>query len=79
MKSFYATKGTIHQKSCVEALEQNGIVERMYQHILNFARALLSQAKLSLIFSGGSINTVVHLINGLTNNFIKWNSFLSLV
>lgn len=44
MKEFYARKGFIRQKSCVETPQQNGVIERKHQHILNLARVFFSQA-----------------------------------
>ena len=40
MDSYFASHGIVHQSSCAYAPQQNGIMERKHQHILNVPRAL---------------------------------------
>ena len=48
LRQFYCEKGIIHQRTYVETLEQNAIVEQKHQHILNVARALRFQSGLAV-------------------------------
>lgn len=65
MNEYFSSKGILHQTSCVETPQQNGMVERKHQHILNIARALYFQANLRKNFWIFAIQHAVHLINRL--------------
>jgi hypothetical protein len=66
LPSFYASKGIIHQKSCVETPQQNGRVERKHQHLLNVGRALLYQSKLPKTYWSYAILHATFIINRVT-------------
>lgn len=63
MHDLFSSKGINHQTTCVETPEQNGVVERKHQHILNITRALLFHSHLPIPFWCYAAQHVVFLIN----------------
>lgn len=47
---FFASKGVFLQFPCFQRPEQNSVVERKHQHLLNVARALFFQSKVPIQF-----------------------------
>lgn len=70
INEFYKLKGIIHQTSCIETPEQNGIVESKHQHLLNVTRALLFQANLPHSFWSFALTHVAYLINCIPTPFL---------
>jgi len=63
MHDFFGSKGIIHETTCIETPEQNGIVEKKHQHLLNVTRALLFQSSLPVVFWCFVVQHAVFLIN----------------
>lgn len=60
---FYQSKGVTHQLTCFVTSLQNSIVERKHQYILNMARALNIQSRLTNKYSTNFVIIAVYLIN----------------
>jgi len=63
-----ALDGTIHQTSCTDTPEQNGVAERKYRHIIETAWSLLLSASIPSEFWGEAVLIAVSLINRITSS-----------
>lgn len=74
LPSFYASKGILHQTSCVATPQQNAGVERKHQHILNVARALFFQAKLPKKYWCYAVQHAVFFINRVPSKVLNYQT-----
>ncbi|CAJ2668236.1 unnamed protein product [Trifolium pratense] len=74
MTSFLSSKGILHHKTCVETPQQNGVVERKHQHILNVSRSLAFQSHVPIPMWNFTVQHAVHIINRIPSPLLKFKS-----
>jgi len=68
---YFEDKGIIHQSSCSDTPQQNGIVERKNKHILEIARALLFTNHVPKYLWGKAILTAIYHINRMPSRILN--------
>ena len=43
LNQFFQQEGVVHESSCIDTPQQNGVVKRKMRHLLNVAKTLLHQ------------------------------------
>lgn len=70
LNEHFAEKGIIHQSSCSQTPQQNGLVERKHKHLLEVTRALHFQSGVPLSLWGHCLLTATYIINRLPSPVI---------
>lgn len=60
---FLQKEGIIHQSSCIDTPQQNGIVKHKNRHLREITNALLFQNNVPKSYWGKAVLTAAHLIN----------------
>ena len=72
LSTYLQENDIIHQSSCVDTPQQNGVAKRKNRHILEVARALLFTSHMPSQFWGGSILTTTYLINRMPSRVLSF-------
>ncbi|KAL3516705.1 hypothetical protein ACH5RR_023607 [Cinchona calisaya] len=65
LSSYFQSQGIMHEPSCVNTPQQNGVVERKNGHLLNTTRALLFQENIPKSYWGEAVPNATYMINRL--------------
>jgi hypothetical protein len=68
---FIALDGTIHQTSCINTPQQNGVAKRKHRHIVETVCSLLLSAFVPSEFWGEVVLTALSLINTISSSYIS--------
>ncbi|PRQ56600.1 putative RNA-directed DNA polymerase [Rosa chinensis] len=68
---YFQHHGIIHQTSCPQTPEQNGVSERKNRHLLDMARSLLLSANMPKYLWGETVLCASHLINRLPSAHLQ--------
>jgi hypothetical protein len=71
---FFKKWGIIHESSCVNTPQQNGVAERKNGHLLACTRAFLFQNNVPKHFLGKAVLTATHIINRLPTKVLDFKS-----
>ncbi|GAA0156904.1 hypothetical protein LIER_14287 [Lithospermum erythrorhizon] len=73
-QAYISDLGVLHYKSCVYTPQENGVVQRKHQHLLQVARSLMIQSFLPQSFWGYAVLTTTYIINRLPTSMLNWKS-----
>lgn len=74
MSSFFKNEGIIHESSCVNTPQQNGVVERKMGHLLSITRSLLFHKNVPKNYWGEAILTATYLSNRVPSKVLSLKS-----
>lgn len=74
LQSHLSSLGIIHQTTCPNSPQQNGIAERKHQNLLNITRALKFQSQVPISLWGYCVLTAAHLITLLPTPTLNYKT-----
>ena len=70
--NFLTEKGILHQSTCPDTPEQNGVAERKNRHLLETARAMMFYMQIPKYLWGDAILTASYLINRMPTKILNY-------
>ncbi|CAJ2666701.1 unnamed protein product [Trifolium pratense] len=74
LSDFFRENGIVHQSSCPNTPQQNGVAERKNRHLLEVARALLFASKVPNYLWDEAVLTAAYLINRVPSKVLNFKT-----
>ncbi|RVX16606.1 Retrovirus-related Pol polyprotein from transposon TNT 1-94 [Vitis vinifera] len=74
LQKYLEGHGIIHQTTCSNTPQQNGVAERKNRHLLKVVRASLIDAKINISYWGEAITSAAYLINRVPSSSIDFQT-----
>ena len=72
LKRYFEAHGTIHQTTCFDTPQHNGVAERKNRHVLEVVYASLKKAHMPLSYWGHALTSAAYLINRVPSSTIDF-------
>jgi len=72
-QSCLADHDIVHQTSCIDTLNQNGVAEQKNRYLLEVARSFISIINVLKSYWGDAILTIIYLINRMSLRVLNFN------
>ena len=71
---YILSQGIVHQSSCVDTVQQNGVAERKNRQLLEVLRSLMFTRHVLNIFWGQAVLTTAYLINRMPSRVLNFQT-----
>ena len=78
-QAYFQQHGLLHETSCSQTPQQNGVAERKNRHILGTSRALLLGAHVPSCHWGDAVATAVYLISRMLTKILHFKTPLQIL
>ena len=70
LSPYFQSQGILHDSSCVNTLQQNGVAERKNGHLIKTTQALLFQGNVPKSYWGEAVLTATYMINRILSQVL---------
>ena len=77
--SFFTEKGILHETTCPQTPQQNGVAERKNRHILEITRALLIGSCAPKTYWADAVTYAIYIMNRMPSRVLSFRTPLAVL